>query len=915
MTVVITGCSLSYTSCLLKSYHFWRCEIYSAHADALQAVASDKSVSISKLLVGQLNSEFWSLSANYHRKFIYYTDYYRNFIGVYNKRDRTHKKLYQGLAYGIDSLSVDWVTNNVYWTDTDTKWIMMGNEDLSKIKHVVAIASNVPAIVAVHPLTRTIYWSEVTVEEVRLLQKGMGENNVIKLHSFYTIVSIDSLIIDVIENRVYWGERIATTTAGQYIARVRSMSTTNTSDIRVELTSSNSWFMGLSVYKDFLYVANSQQISINVVNRTSGQIHTNYLHQRNVTPRTVVVYSPDVQPQTTNPCSAMQCSHLCTPTNTSAKCVCTTGYQLMADGKSCSVELIPDNFFLLSDSTHGKIYQVQFDVPTTFASLPLSNVGKPHSVDYDEATEKLYWSDSQNKRISRSDLNGDNMEIFMDNVNAYSIAIDPVSRNLYFADAVTDSIVVMSLDIANVSKVLQVHDMNRVWELHVDAKLGKIFWSDWGQQLAGTTNYLGLIESVNLDGSGRSVLVNLTTEPHGLTTDTEGQVLYWSEASTGKVGWYNLITKKSGSVSLGFKKPNLMLGIEYYAGYVYVTDTNQNSLHKIPTVDIIAGNVTSTSVSVYGPAIFFDLSAVKYFSKSDLPTSITPCSTNRGGCPQICLPTPTGHQCECADHHTYIAGNNTCVPHHTKDEIRPTFGSTCPSELQVYSLDKCSTTAFVNYTVPTATDNSGTVVIKANVKGTPPYLLPEGTHFFQYKAQDLSGNLAICSFIVRINSITCISPASNIIPEGATQSLPSCGLNYGSTINVTCAGEANPRFQYECTSGRMWEANGIVSCDKLLSTTTTVSGVTKVTVSEPITKLVPLSRKPSSTSGGIIALIVIMVILALAAVGIFLAYRYKRTFRGVIFWKRGEDAVQLTETNYCSPEHDTYSTSNIYVTY
>ncbi|XP_078487822.1 uncharacterized protein LOC144745793 [Ciona intestinalis] len=67
---------------------FWRCEIYSAHADALQAVAADQTVSISTLLVGQLSSEFWSLSANYHRKLIYYTDYYRNFIGVYNKRVR-----------------------------------------------------------------------------------------------------------------------------------------------------------------------------------------------------------------------------------------------------------------------------------------------------------------------------------------------------------------------------------------------------------------------------------------------------------------------------------------------------------------------------------------------------------------------------------------------------------------------------------------------------------------------------------------------------------------------------------------------------------------------------------------------------------------------------------------------------------
>uniref|UniRef100_H2Z7E8 Uncharacterized protein n=1 Tax=Ciona savignyi TaxID=51511 RepID=H2Z7E8_CIOSA len=167
-------------------------------------------------------------------------------------QEKSHRKLFQGLAFGIDGLSVDWITNNVYWTDTDTKWIMVGNEDISIYTHVVPIASKVPSIVAVDPLTRTIYWSEVDTAESRLLKCGMDGKNVVTLQTFTDVVSIDSLIFDVIGKRLFWGERIPSTVVGQsYTGRVRSMSSTNSSDIKIEHTAINSRFMGISSLQGF----------------------------------------------------------------------------------------------------------------------------------------------------------------------------------------------------------------------------------------------------------------------------------------------------------------------------------------------------------------------------------------------------------------------------------------------------------------------------------------------------------------------------------------------------------------------------------------------------------------------------------------------------------------------------------------
>ena len=33
------------------------------------------------------------------------------------------------MAHGIENLAVDYVTGNLYWTDSDYKWIMVANKE------------------------------------------------------------------------------------------------------------------------------------------------------------------------------------------------------------------------------------------------------------------------------------------------------------------------------------------------------------------------------------------------------------------------------------------------------------------------------------------------------------------------------------------------------------------------------------------------------------------------------------------------------------------------------------------------------------------------------------------------------------------------------------------------------------------
>ena len=69
------------------------------------------------------------MAADYRNKQIYWTDYRAEKIGKYDwEKNKTTSNLFQGMAHGIENLAVDYVTGNLYWTDSDYKWIMVANK-------------------------------------------------------------------------------------------------------------------------------------------------------------------------------------------------------------------------------------------------------------------------------------------------------------------------------------------------------------------------------------------------------------------------------------------------------------------------------------------------------------------------------------------------------------------------------------------------------------------------------------------------------------------------------------------------------------------------------------------------------------------------------------------------------------------
>ena len=111
-----------------------------------------------------------------------------------------------------------------------------------------------------------------------------------------------------------------------------------------------------------------------------------------------------------------------------------------------------------------------------------------------------------------------------------------------------------------------------------------MYWSDWG-----ATN--PKIESADLDGTNRVVLVNDSLQwPNGVAIDYLRRRLYWVDAGTDKIEFYDLVHKTRHS------RPGSphAFGVSILGDMIYWTDWQDRSLHKL---DLINGKRDVVSIT------------------------------------------------------------------------------------------------------------------------------------------------------------------------------------------------------------------------------------------------------------------------------------------------------------------------------
>ncbi|XP_070174676.1 low-density lipoprotein receptor-related protein 2-like isoform X2 [Littorina saxatilis] len=243
-----------------------------------------------------------------------------------------------------------------------------------------------------------------------------------------------------------------------------------------------------------------------------------------------------------------------------------------------------DDYFLLvaasprsyysssSSSSSHAIYRVDPDT-AAYYRIPMNRtLYNPMAIDYDPVEEKIYWTEKGTivNRIRSSSLNGRNIATVLsaNTVNAEAvldgIAVDPLSRLIFYSDAGNKEIVMLTMSSPRKRKIVASSGVDKPRAVVLDPTNGVVYWTDWGTPAK--------IERANYDGSERTTVINSNLNyTNGLAIDVPHNKLYWVDAGTDLVESSNLDGNGRTVLYKGLSYRNFF-GLALFQNSLYITD-------------------------------------------------------------------------------------------------------------------------------------------------------------------------------------------------------------------------------------------------------------------------------------------------------------------------------------------------------
>lgn len=535
-------------------------------------------------------------------------------------------------------IAIDWYTDKIYWTDSETNKIEVISIEQKYRKVLFWSEVDLARAIAVVPKEGLMFWTDWG-EVPKIERAGMnGDPTTRKVIINETIFWPNGITIDYDNNLIYWLDaKLHFVDVMDFDGKKRRRI------VKEDLV----YPYALTFYNHKLYWTDWKTWSIHTWDMsTNGPVKE--LIKSDPVPVDLKVYAGGRQLMPTGdyPCKINNggCSHLCllSPNPPGYECACPTGSKLKENSNMTCYNSAQS---LLIVAQRLSISKISLDSPDfTPYTLPLKDLKRALTVDFDPKTEYIYWADSLAKTISRARLDGSDQTVVIHSSGVPdSIAIDPLARNIYWTDPVTDTISVARLD-GSSKKVIIHSDLEHPRAIALHPTAGWMFWSDWNEKKPK-------IERANLDGNGRVLLVSeKLVWPNGIALDTVNNKLYWGDARTHKIEVCNM----DGTERRELHSSEIIhiYGLTLLGEYLYWTDMQKR------TLDRINKNTGSDRQGVVEQiANMMGVKAIKLGESYGW----NPCVENNGGCSHLCFNTPEHYVCTCPLGLELSKDRKTCI--------------------------------------------------------------------------------------------------------------------------------------------------------------------------------------------------------------------------------------------------------------
>ncbi|XP_015126731.1 vitellogenin receptor [Diachasma alloeum] len=469
-----------------------------------------------------------------------------------------------------EEIAVDWITGNIYFTDSLYKRIGVCTNSGSHCAIIITEDTDKPRGLALHPATGEMYWSDWGVNphisraemngntRLPMVTEGLGWPN--------------GLTIDYPNSRLYWVDA--------KMGIIESINLDGT-DRRTVLRTVATHPFSIAVFEDRLFWSDWKTKSIHHCNKFTGKGEKTLLQEVDEI-YGIHIYHSVLKPELHNPCNGNRCEGLCLlAADHSYTCACTPDKALGIDGKSCErlkdgkhehLVIAAGKFFI--DYYHQILGKPEIDAHYTFQEIG--------SATYDSILEAVVVVDQKSQTVKRFNASSREYDGLFEVSHEVigGLAFDHLGNNLYWSDIERKTIIVRSLSTSSETllhfpeqptTVLLIPELATMYvafcsvakchidrmsmtgggrtqivdylqgprvSLAFDRETRRVFWADQGT---------GAIESISLDGYNRKLLHSALVEPVSLAIlDDE---VFWTVKNSTRLFWsskYSIITRNKG---------------------------------------------------------------------------------------------------------------------------------------------------------------------------------------------------------------------------------------------------------------------------------------------------------------------------------------------------------------------------------
>lgn len=553
-----------------------------------------------------------------------------------------------------EDLAIDWLTGNIYFTDSEMDHIGVCNSSGKICTILVNEDIDSPRSIALHITQGVVFWTDWGHKPM-IARSGMDGSSPAPFVSD-KIQWPGGLALDTCNERVYWVD-----TKLEIVESIKLDGT----DRRTILTEVLKHPYALAIFEENLYWSDFVNSEILSCNKFTGKNIQKIVYSRNHYFYGLHVYHPSMQPEdTVNPCRDTPCSDMCLlAPNSTYSCACPENKLLREDKHSCRdiekheglaigggnklVQLIHNTFgkqemtqrsfehlekigalaynnihdsIFISDISRKEISILDLQ-SSTLAPLVSHEIGTVVSLSYDHLADNLYWCDSERGIVEVMSLSSLKRKVIYKGFaeeTPINIVVVPEKGVMFVGLRKVHGVEQFHIDKMNMDGTggaihfLESNLEGPTVSLTYDSQLDELVFADSGR---------GSIESCELDGTNHVPLQSLSHSP--LSVTTLGNELLWTSRESTHLYWSNKMRKFS-------KVKALPLGM-----------FNGDRIFLAP----LRGTISRPN---------------------------HPCRNDNGGCSHLCLVSLNKMVCVCPEGQVLEKDNRTCsFPKHcTRQEFK-----------------------------------------------------------------------------------------------------------------------------------------------------------------------------------------------------------------------------------------------------